>query len=77
VRNAASILARSLRGVTLRLVDASLSPPADAAAAVAVVLPLMIEQGLGSSVTEVQCDGDRGGWQRCSTTEVQCDRGAV
>lgn len=59
VRNAAAILARSLRGVTLRLVDASLSPPADVAAAVAVVLPLMIEQGLGSSVTEVQ-EGGRG-----------------
>jgi len=54
VRHSASILARSLRGVTLRLVDASLSPPADAAAAVAVVLPLMIEHGLSSTVTEVR-----------------------
>ncbi|KAF5832303.1 proteasome stabiliser-domain-containing protein [Dunaliella salina] len=54
VRNAASILARSLRGVTLRLVDASLSPPADAAAAVAMVLPFMIEHGLNSTVTEVR-----------------------
>ncbi|KAJ9518457.1 hypothetical protein QJQ45_018491 [Haematococcus lacustris] len=53
VRRAAAGLARSLRGVTLRLCDPSLSPPRDAQAAVGLVLPLMLDQGITSSVEEV------------------------
>ncbi|KAL6762246.1 proteasome stabiliser-domain-containing protein [Haematococcus lacustris] len=54
VRRAAAGLARSLRGVTLRLCDPSLSPPRDAQAAVGLVLPLMLDQGITSSVEEVR-----------------------
>ena len=53
MRSAATILGRSLRGLTLRLVDPNLTHGPDAAAALAAAIPLMLEQGLPSSVTEV------------------------
>ncbi|KAG2487332.1 hypothetical protein HYH03_014048 [Edaphochlamys debaryana] len=54
VRRAALALARTVRGLTLRLADPAHTPPKDCAAAVAVVLPILLEQGLTSSVVEVR-----------------------
>lgn len=45
VRAAAVTLARGLRGLTLRVTDRAQSSEADAAAAVAVALPLLLEKG--------------------------------
>jgi hypothetical protein len=45
VRAAAVTLARALRGLTLRVTDRAQSSEADAAAAVAVALPLLLEKG--------------------------------
>lgn len=54
VRQAGLALARSLKSVTLRLTDAGASGGATVAAAVAAVLPTLLERGLHSSVVEVQ-----------------------
>lgn len=54
VRQAALSLAKTLRSVSLRLVDAGVSGPAVASAAVGALLPVLLEQGLASSVGEVQ-----------------------
>lgn len=48
VRAAAVTLARALRGLTLRVTDRAQSSEADAAAAVAVALPLLLEKGEAS-----------------------------
>jgi hypothetical protein len=45
---------RTLQSVTLRLVDPQFSPPAECQQAVAQLLPLLLEKGLGSSVGEVR-----------------------
>jgi hypothetical protein len=45
VRAAAVTLARALRGLTLRVTDRAQSSEADAAAAIAVALPLLLEKG--------------------------------
>ena len=45
VRGAAAALVRTLRGLTLRVADPQLSPPAHATAAIAVALPLLLEKG--------------------------------
>ena len=45
VRGAAAGALRALRGLTLRLCDPAATPPADAAAAVALALPLLLDQG--------------------------------
>ncbi|MEW5319235.1 MAG: hypothetical protein WDW38_010400 [Sanguina aurantia] len=54
VRQAAIGLARSVRGLTLRMVDPQAATPADAAATFSVLLPLLLEQGLASNVSEVR-----------------------
>ncbi|WIA23756.1 hypothetical protein OEZ85_000433 [Tetradesmus obliquus] len=55
VRGAAGGLVRSLRGLSLRLMDAAQSPAADVAGCCGVVLPLLAgSQGLGSSVPELR-----------------------
>ena len=54
VRAAAETLARTLRGLTLRLADGTQTPPGEAAAAVACALPLLLTKGMPSSVAEVQ-----------------------
>lgn len=48
VRAAAATLVRTLRGLTLRVADPQLSPPAHAKAAIAVALPLLLEKGATS-----------------------------
>jgi len=45
VRAAATGALRALRGLTLRLCDPAATPPADAAAAVALALPLLLQNG--------------------------------
>ena len=45
VRAAAAGALRTLRSVTLRLADPAASPPADAAAAVALMLPFLLQTG--------------------------------
>lgn len=45
VRAAAVTLARALRGLTLRVTDRAQSSEGDAAAAIAVALPLLLEKG--------------------------------
>ncbi|PSC71704.1 proteasome-associated ECM29-like protein [Micractinium conductrix] len=54
VRVAGVALARSVRGLTLRLVDPELTPPSQGRQAVAVTLPLLLEKGLNSQVAEVR-----------------------
>ncbi|KAK9795879.1 hypothetical protein WJX73_005986 [Symbiochloris irregularis] len=54
VRAAAATLARTLRGLTLRLADRAQTPPGEALAAVSCTLPLLLEKGIPSSVKEVQ-----------------------
>ena len=46
VRVAAAGALRSLRGLTLRLCDPAATPPTDAGAAVALALPLLLDQGM-------------------------------
>ena len=45
VRTAAVTLANSMRSLTLRLTDKALTPASQASAAIAVALPLLIQQG--------------------------------
>jgi len=45
VRAAATGLIRTLRGLTLRLADPELSPQDEAAAAVSITLPFLVESG--------------------------------
>ena len=45
VRTAAAGALRALRGLTLRLCDPAATPPADAGEAVALALPLLLDQG--------------------------------
>ncbi|EFN52702.1 hypothetical protein CHLNCDRAFT_138705 [Chlorella variabilis] len=54
VRQAGIALARSVRGLTLRLADVELTPAGEGRQAVGVALPLMLETGLPSTVPEVQ-----------------------
>jgi proteasome component ECM29 len=55
VRRQALSLARSIRGISLRLVDPQQTSVKDCVEAVAQILPLLLgEHGLGSSVTEVR-----------------------
>ncbi|KAF6252864.1 armadillo-type protein [Scenedesmus sp. NREL 46B-D3] len=55
VRGAAGGLVRSLRGTSLRIMDARQSPAADVAGCCSVVLPLLAgSQGLGSSVPDIR-----------------------
>lgn len=54
VRRQALALARSIRGISLRLVDPQQTSVKDCVEAVGQILPLLLsEQGLGSSVAEV------------------------
>jgi len=53
VRASAVTLARALRSLTLRVTDREHSAPADAAAAVGISLPLLLDKGMGSTVGEV------------------------
>ncbi|GIL84022.1 hypothetical protein Vretifemale_12732, partial [Volvox reticuliferus] len=54
VRRAALSLARTVRGLTLRLADPAHTPAKDCSSAVAVVMPVLLEQGLMSNVAEVR-----------------------
>lgn len=54
VRQSGLALARSLRGLTLRLADPESTPVAFGKEAVAAALPLLLEQGLPSRVDEVR-----------------------
>lgn len=54
VRRQAFSLVRSVRGLTLRLVDPLHSPAEDCQQALGQLMPLLLEQGLGSSVVEIQ-----------------------
>ena len=54
VRAQALATARTLRGTSLRLMDASQTPPRDVAACCSALLPLMLERGLPSGVPEVR-----------------------
>lgn len=54
VRAAAATLARTLRGLSLRLADRAQTPPGEALAAVSCTLPLLLDRGIPSSVKEVQ-----------------------
>eukprot|EP00882_Tetradesmus_deserticola_P033838 GHRQ01038690.1.p1 GENE.GHRQ01038690.1~~GHRQ01038690.1.p1 ORF type:complete len:256 (+),score=98.84 GHRQ01038690.1:290-1057(+) len=55
VRGAAGSLVRSLRGISLRIMDAQQSPAADVAGCCSVVLPLLAGcRGLGSSVPDIR-----------------------
>lgn len=54
VRVAGIALARSVRGLTLRLVDVELTPASQGRQAVGVTLPLLLEKGLASQVPEVR-----------------------
>lgn len=59
VRAAAAGALRTLRSVTLRLADPAASPPTDAAAAVALMLPFLLQTGgsLRSFLTSNPLDG--------------------
>ncbi|GLI60137.1 hypothetical protein VaNZ11_002209, partial [Volvox africanus] len=54
VRRAALSLARTVRGLTLRLADPAHTPAKDCSSAVAVIMPVLLEQGLMSTVSEVR-----------------------
>jgi proteasome component ECM29 len=54
VRNAGQILCKSTRSLTLRLCDAHHSGPSDVSGTIKIVLPIMLEKGLMSTVKEVQ-----------------------
>jgi hypothetical protein len=55
VRKAALSLARALRSVSLRVCDVTNgAPQGEAARAVAVLLPLLLQSGLPSNVPEVK-----------------------
>ncbi|KIY98025.1 hypothetical protein MNEG_9938 [Monoraphidium neglectum] len=54
VRRTAALTARTLRGTSLRLMDAAQTPPRDVRACCEALLPLMLETGLPSSVPEVR-----------------------
>eukprot|EP00798_Chlamydomonas_sp_ICE-L_P021409 gene21409-28366_t len=53
VRSQAETLARVVRGLSLRLVDPAHVTASDCTEAVAMLLPLLLEEGLGSSVKEL------------------------
>ncbi|GBF95386.1 hypothetical protein Rsub_07814 [Raphidocelis subcapitata] len=54
VRRTATATARTLRGTSLRLMDAGQTPSRDVAACCAALLPMFLEKGLPSTVAEVQ-----------------------
>lgn len=54
VRAAAATLVRTLRGLTLRVADPQLSPPAHAKAAISVALPLLLEKGATGRASYMQ-----------------------
>ena len=54
MRSAAAKLARSVQSMTVRLCDTTQTPAGQAAAATAAVLPLLLTQGLSSSVGSIQ-----------------------
>jgi hypothetical protein len=52
-----------VRGLTLRLADPELTPPAEGRAAVAAALPLLLEKGLTSQARGRSCSSASGpGW---------------
>lgn len=54
VREAGKTLARAVRSLTVRLCDAHHSPPADVKKTIATVAPLLLQNGLLSTVKEIQ-----------------------
>lgn len=54
VRSAAGGLMRTVRGISLRLCDVSMTPHSEAQAAVAVVLPILLKTGILSNVAEIR-----------------------
>ncbi|KAK3264270.1 hypothetical protein CYMTET_26979, partial [Cymbomonas tetramitiformis] len=54
VRTAAGTLMRTIRGLTLRLCDVTQTAPSESTATVAVVLPMLLEKGIQSTVAEIR-----------------------
>ncbi|KAL3683345.1 hypothetical protein R1sor_001367 [Riccia sorocarpa] len=54
VRLAGESLCRAVSSLTLRLCDTSLTPEADAKAAMAIVLPFLLSKGIMSSVSDIR-----------------------
>ena len=45
---------RTTRGISLRLCDVTMTPPTEAQAAVAVVLPILLKFGIQSTVADIR-----------------------
>jgi len=72
VRSAATGLIRTLRGLTLRLADPQHTPQSEAAAAVAITLPFLVESGAFRQIQTYETYGDQARWSLCVTKLFLC-----